>query len=53
MRVVRITFRLQYTNFILTIESGLDKVDKNENKTLFELGENCSKSKKEWEFKGN
>ena len=33
MRVVRNPFRLQYTNFILTNDSGLDKEEKN--KMLF------------------
>ena len=32
MRVVRNTFRLQYTNFILTNDSGLDKEEKIEEK---------------------
>ena len=35
MRVVRNTFRLKYTNFILTIDSGLDKEEKIKNKMIF------------------
>ena len=35
MRVVRNSFRLKYTNFILTNDSELDKEEKNKNKMLF------------------
>ena len=35
MRVVRNTFRLQYTHFILTNDSGLDKEEKIKIKCYF------------------
>ena len=37
MRVVRNTFRLKYTNFILTNDSGLDKEEKIKIKCYFSL----------------